>query len=222
MSVLGQQMAERRERILEAARELIERVGYEGLTMRDLAGASRVTVPTIYNLIGSKEQVLFAAVEAQTLVFVAGLERARGDLMGVVDATVRELLRRPAYYRALLLVLLGSETADPARRYVERALAEQITAALTELADSGELAPWVDRAVLCERLHSHLDMTSIEWARGALTATSFRAAARFEAATLMLGVTAGDSHAVFLKIASSSQTDARRRRKRSGLREHAA
>ena len=99
MSVLDQQMAERRERIIEAARKLIEREGYEGLTMRDLAIASRVTVPTIYNLIGSKEQVLFSAVEEQTLLFVAGLERARGDLMGVVEATVRELLRRPRYYR---------------------------------------------------------------------------------------------------------------------------
>ena len=70
-------------------------------------------MPTIYNLVGSKEQVLFAAVEEQTLLFVAGIERARGDLIGVVDATVRELLRRPRYYRALLLVLLGSESAGP-------------------------------------------------------------------------------------------------------------
>ena len=63
-------MAERRERILEAARGLIESRGYEGLTMRDLAGASGVTVPTVYNLIGSKEEVLFAAVEEQTRHFV--------------------------------------------------------------------------------------------------------------------------------------------------------
>ncbi len=47
--------------------------------MRNLARASRVTVPTIYNLIGSKEQVLFSAVEEQTLRFVAGLERARAS-----------------------------------------------------------------------------------------------------------------------------------------------
>ena len=222
MSVLDQQMAERRERIIEAARELIEAKGFHGLTMRDLASASRVTVPTIYNLIGSKEQVLFAAVEEQTLLFVAGLERVRGDLIGVVEATVRELLRRPLYYRALVLILLSSESADPARRYVEHAVAEQIDAALAELESKGSLATWVDRAVLAERLHSHLDMTCIEWARGALTATSFRAAARFEAATLMLGPTTGNAHAIFQKIARGSQADAKRRRKRTREREHAA
>jgi AcrR family transcriptional regulator len=213
--VRRQQMAERRERILEAARGLIESRGYAGLTMRDLARASGVTVPTVYNLIGSKEEVLFAAVEEQTRHFVDELERARGDLIGVVDATVRQLLRRPRYYRALLLVLLGAEPADPSRRHVDRALARQIEIALSELDEAGELEPWIDRVALGERLHAHLDMTSIEWARGGLSATSFRAAARFEAATTMLGVTSGGSRAAFEEIARESQGDALRRRRRA-------
>ena len=63
MSLLNQKMATRREQILETARGLIESKGYEGLTMRNLAAKSGVTVPTIYNLIGNKEEVLFATVE---------------------------------------------------------------------------------------------------------------------------------------------------------------
>ena len=55
-----EQKAERRSRILAAAREIIAESGYPELTMRDLARQARVTVPTIYNLIGSKEAVLFA------------------------------------------------------------------------------------------------------------------------------------------------------------------
>ena len=66
-------MAERRERILEAAREIIADKGYEALTMRDLARASCVTVPTVYNLVGSKDRVLLAAVEEQTDRFIAGI-----------------------------------------------------------------------------------------------------------------------------------------------------
>ena len=61
MPSLEQQMAERRARILEAARGLIETRGYAALTMRDLAGASGVTVSTLYNLIGNKQAVLLAA-----------------------------------------------------------------------------------------------------------------------------------------------------------------
>src|SRR5688572_18582549 len=45
-------MTERRQRILAAARAIVAARGYEALTMRELAQKSRVTVPTLYNLIG--------------------------------------------------------------------------------------------------------------------------------------------------------------------------
>jgi AcrR family transcriptional regulator len=211
MSLLDQQMAERRERILEAARNIIAAHGYEGLTMRDLAEASRVTVPTIYNLIGSKERVLLAAVEQTTGSFVSRIERAPGDVIAVVDAAIQELLRLPRYYRALLLVLFSSDAAGPARRHADRALADQLDAALSELGEAGDLVRWVDRVLLRERLHSHLDMTSLEWAKGAFTAAAFRAAARFEAATLLVAVTSGESQRDFERIARESQADARLR-----------
>jgi AcrR family transcriptional regulator len=86
-------MAERRTRILDAARDLIEAQGYESLTMRELARVGEVTVPTIYNLFGNKESVLLAAVEEQTKPFVAGLGAHRGDLIEVIEAAVRQLIK---------------------------------------------------------------------------------------------------------------------------------
>ncbi len=212
-------MAERRERILEAARGIIGEKGYEALTMRELARASRVTVPTIYNLVGSKEQVLFAAVEEQTERFVAGLHRAGGDVIGVVEASVRELLRMPRYYRALLLLLLTSDAADPARRSVGRALGDQLDAALAELTAAGELASWVDPAVLRDRIRAHFEMTSLQWAKGWLSASAFRAAARYEAAVLLLSVTSGRSHRALERVARESQPEVRARAAGNGARE---
>ena len=135
MSLLDQKMKARRQQILEAARRLIETRGYDALTMRNLAIESGVTVPTIYNLIGNKEQVLLEAVEDQTTTFVLNIERAGSHLISVVEATVRHLIRRPRYYRALLLVLAQSERADSARRHVGRAIAEPISNSLDELAE---------------------------------------------------------------------------------------
>ncbi|MGH9362599.1 MAG: TetR/AcrR family transcriptional regulator, partial [Thermoanaerobaculia bacterium] len=63
MSLLEEHKAERRARILAAARELIAERGYEGLTMRDLAHASRVSVPTLYNLFGGKQAILLGELE---------------------------------------------------------------------------------------------------------------------------------------------------------------
>jgi AcrR family transcriptional regulator len=51
-------MARRRERILDAARDILSHRGIDGFNVRDLADAAGVTVPTIYNLIGKKTQIL--------------------------------------------------------------------------------------------------------------------------------------------------------------------
>lgn len=53
-------MQKRRLRILDAARQMLVRGGYEGLNLRALAAAAGVTVPTLYNLIGNKEQIVVA------------------------------------------------------------------------------------------------------------------------------------------------------------------
>ncbi len=222
MSMLDRKMAMRRQQILEAARRLIESQGYEGLTMRNLAVESGVSVPTLYNLVGNKEQVLFEAVEDQTRAFVSNLERAGGDLIAVIETAVRQLVRRPRYYRALLLVLAHSERAGSARRHVGRAIAEQIAASLAELADAGRLAKWVDRHALAQRLHAHLDMASLEWARGSLTATSFRAAALFDVATSMLGLSAGADREILEQIIREHQADAFRRLSRGDQKGRAA
>lgn len=200
----------RRERILAAARDIIAERGYEGLTMRDLAAASRVTVPTIYNLVGGKESVLFAAVEEQTARFVAGIETTRGAspaaaVVAVVESCVRELLRLPRYYRTLLMLLFTSEAARGVRRQVDGALRESLARAVEELASAGELAGWVDRAVLTERLRAHLAGTALQWASGAIGADALRAAALYDAASLLAGATRGESRRELERLARRSQ-----------------
>jgi AcrR family transcriptional regulator len=64
MDLVTRQREERKQRILEVARQLIAEHGYDGVTMRDLAEKSLVSVPTLYNLFGGKNDLLFAAVES--------------------------------------------------------------------------------------------------------------------------------------------------------------
>jgi AcrR family transcriptional regulator len=222
MSVLDQKMEARRQQILEAARGLIETDGYDALTMRNLANESGVTVPTIYNLIGNKEQVLFEAIEDQTVAFASKFEVGNTDLISVVEATVRHLIRRPRYYRAVLLVLARSDRADSARRHVGRAVALPIANSIDALAQTGTLASWVDREMLAQRIHTQLDMACLEWARGSLTATSFRAAALVDLAMTMLGLTSAGTRKTFEGIIRESQGDALHRGRRTNQRRHAA
>ena len=198
-------MAERRERILQAAREIIADHGFEALTIRELAQAAGVTAPTIYNLIGSKDQVLVAAVAEQTERFLRGIERAPGDVIPIVDANLRELLRMPAYYRSLLQVLLTSEAAEPARRNVGTALGGQLRAAIGELAEEGGIEEWVDLDALTGQIQATLGFAAMAWANGQLSNKAFAAQERYGVALLMLAVTRGPVREQYGRIVRENQ-----------------
>ncbi|MFQ5698462.1 MAG: TetR/AcrR family transcriptional regulator [Myxococcota bacterium] len=208
MKLLAPQMRERRERILESARRIIGEGGYASLTMRDLAAAADVTVPTIYNLVGGKDQVLIAAVADQTERFVAGIERLEAPAPGsrvcaVVEAAVREMLGAPLYYRALLPILFSQPRDHAARAKVERALTGPLYRGIEELLDAGELSEWVRPQVLRDRLLSHLSFTALRWAAGDLDDSGFRAVALSDACWMLLGVTRGGTRAALERQAAA-------------------
>lgn len=223
MELRTRQMAERRERILAAAREIIGSSGYAGLSMRDLARQSRVTVPTIYNLVGSKDEVLFAAVEEQTARFVAGIEEAQGAspvdrVLSVHESCVRELLRLPRYYRALLMLLVTSEAAAPIRSRVAQALAGELARGIEALSRAGTLADWVEPEALRPLLQRNLNVASLQWASGDLADARLRPVALYGACCILAGVSVGESRdellhrAAGLQGAARADTSARRAR----------
>lgn len=198
MDLRTEQKAERRERILGSAREMIGARGYESLTMRDLARTARVTVPTIYNLIGGKEAVLFAAVEDQTARFLAAIENdgkasAGSRALTVIDSCTREMLRMPRYYRSLLGILLRSESARKMRDLVDRALIGEFETALEQMRDAGELVDWVDPATLARSLTIQLEFTSMRWAGGELDSKQLPDAAIYGVGLMLLGAATGAS-----------------------------
>ena len=208
-------MAERRQRILAAARAIVARQGYEALTMRELARESRVTVPTLYNLIGGKEAVLAAAVEEQTLRFLAAVERGTGQspaarLLAVIDACTRELLGLPAYYRSLLHLLYRAEAASRVRRRVDRALGSELAGALDAIAEAGELVAWASPRALLRSLRGQLSANALAWASGALTDPAFSTTACYDACLTLLGVTTGRSRAELESAARESQPPLRK------------
>jgi len=197
MDLRAEQKAERRERILASAREMVGARGYESLTMRDLARSARVTVPTIYNLIGGKQAVLFAAVEEQTARFLAAIENDGGSsesrVLTVVDSCTREMLRMPRYYRTLLGILLQSEAARAMRDLVDRALYGEFETALAQMRAAAELTDWVEPSMLARSLAAQLQYTSLRWAGGELGSEQLPDAAIYGVGLMLLGVATGDS-----------------------------
>ena len=62
MSVRTENKAKRRADILRIARRTLAREGFDALKLRELAAAAGVTVPTVYNLVGGKPELLMTIV----------------------------------------------------------------------------------------------------------------------------------------------------------------
>jgi len=223
MSLLAEHMAERRARILAAARTLIADRGFEGLTMRELARASRVSVPTVYNLFGGKHAVLLAEPE-ETFAAVAGsLETVGGR--GVVERAFaicetgnRELLAVPAYSRELVHVFLVAEETRPMRRAINERYVELMAGVLADGQEAGELVRWIDPTILARRMFAHYVHAMIEWAGGELGDDEFRAATELGMSLLLLGVATGRARRALATHAEKTQGLLSPRRTRRGFR----
>jgi AcrR family transcriptional regulator len=193
LGLLERNKAERRGRILAAARRLIARHGYDGLTMRALAEASEVSVPTLYNLYGGKHQILAAGLTEQ-FEALAGLlaSEGRGDFVdrvfAVHDVAVTHVLEAPGYFRELIHVFLTSRDTDELRRAIEQRHIAAMAAHLRAAQGAGELVAWVDAELLAGHLFFQLMMTFLGWAKGELTDDVVGAVATYGVAISLLGV----------------------------------
>src|SRR4051794_40415224 len=110
-----------RERVAEAALELVDRAGLEGLSMRRLADALGVGTMTLYGYFRNKRELLDAVVD--TAVSDPPAPAAAGDwraqLRALLLAARRNLLRHPA----LVEIRVRQPVLQPeALRFAESAL----------------------------------------------------------------------------------------------------
>jgi AcrR family transcriptional regulator len=196
MSLFDEHKAERRARILAAARKLIADRGYEGLTMRDLAKASRVSVPTLYNLFGSKHALLLGELEETFANVAASLERVRDGsfverALAACEAGNQDLLSAPGYSRELTHLFLTSEETRPLRQGIAERYVQMMAGVLRDAQTQRELAAWVDPVAVSRRMFAHYTHAMIQWAQGELDADEFQQATQLGMSLMLLGLARG-------------------------------
>lgn len=84
--------AQRREQLLETARELFAERGFEGASVEEIAARAGVSKPVVYEHFGGKEGAYAVVVDRETQT----LHTAIRDALGTPGAGARELLERGA------------------------------------------------------------------------------------------------------------------------------
>ena len=102
-------VAARRQRILDAARRLIATGGIAALSMRKLAREAGLSVTTLYNLFGVREEILQAlvmdAIDQMDLVLErdAPLDDPIERCRAVVTVSVRHMAKNEAIFRPMAI-----------------------------------------------------------------------------------------------------------------------
>jgi AcrR family transcriptional regulator len=105
-------MEDRRERILLEAQKLLDELGVDGFTIRELSRRANVAQRTLYNVLGSKEEIVASAIELHFTSLLPHLPPpvAGDDLEGYLrrmDAIIELTLSLRRYATAMVTVFFS-------------------------------------------------------------------------------------------------------------------
>lgn len=212
----AQNMQKRRERILAQARELLTVQGFEALNLRELARLAAVTVPTIYNLLGNKEEVL-VALFAEVLSEIEARVRAvpGGDdpltrASAVVIESTGLFAEDQNYYRSAFLAVecLNQSGAHHDKVTQLYAWGERlITDGVLACREAQLLAGRVASPLLGELVLRAFRTSCREWAFAQISIEEFRRRALTDVYVTFAADAVDDFHAVLVnKIAALTAT----------------
>lgn len=107
-------MADRKSRILSEAQHLLDEQGVKGFTIRELSRRADVAQRTLYNVFGSKEDIIVSAIEAYHATLQMPQNGPADDLeqeLNVIEAAARVVISLRRYATAMVDVFF-SPTVD--------------------------------------------------------------------------------------------------------------
>jgi AcrR family transcriptional regulator len=197
-----------RRRVLRAARALVAQQGLEALTMRQLALEAEMSVASLYNLIGGRDQIVRALgmyfLEELDEAFVQlraqdPLERARELLIAVVDAVTKELPK------SVLLALLSDAELYHTNLVPSWQPSVALADELRAMVAAGMLTNELSVSLIAKQVwRSHMGFLR-QWAAGSIEEPVLRAAILHNLDLCLLGVATPASRKHLLAHARSLQ-----------------
>lgn len=195
----------RRQAIIDSARRLIEEEGEAAFTMRRLAAEARVSVPTPYNLFGSKEAVVRAVMDDDRARFdqafrASAVEHPLERIFHIIDTRFATYQAKPAFHRALARSLYQLRESDGDHSIWHEHIAYG-TQLIDEAVRAGCVAqddgPFLGRALI-RTFHSAL----LEWIYGEVGLDTAHRDVGLSVAILLSAYVAVEHRAVLRKLGS--------------------
>lgn len=198
MNLMTENRLARRASMMETARQMIAEKGYESITIRELAAACRVSVPTLYNQFGGKDQLLAAAIEDHFVgdpdqlkikTSLIGLDR----IFAILDFITFQFLQAPDFHRRLLEAFGSLDSMQQVQRSITASLAYEIDQELGVMQDRRELESWADPELLAGQVTTAFISSTIVWGSGIIKENQLTAAVQYSTGLVLAGVVTGDN-----------------------------
>lgn len=180
---------ERRQRILSTARELVARVGYDGLSMRELADLAEVSPTTLYNLYENKDLLILAAVQ-NLLQEVTSLPQGKDEsalsyYIRYVEASFEKIQSMPEYAEAMARILFLSASSDKVVQFLLGDNIRRSSAAILEMKQAGTLRQEADARRLARGLVAQSWAVLLLWLKGFVALHDIREEAVYNLLSLL-------------------------------------
>ncbi len=177
---------------MSTARDLIAERSYRGVTMRELAQRSGVAYKTLFDLYGSKDQLLAMAVEerlADVSERIASSVSSTGfkRLMESIEHSGAAVLEVSSLSKALQPIF----SADPGRFSLKGLFDVSYRRAMDEIAEAGDMVDWVDLDFLVTQLLFESTSVRLYWTNGLVPDSDFTAMQQFAACRVLMPVATG-------------------------------
>lgn len=163
------QMRNRRARILATARQILASAGSDQLTIKNIALSAELSVPTIYNLIGTRHEVLVHAMNDYTIALgktAQTPERYPHFILALADLYAYLAANYPDFIRSSTKSYFSGDV----RLYGpwHECGVRMITTSLQNSLSDGLLRPGTDPGKIARRSSSIISTTMYEWAIGTI------------------------------------------------------
>lgn len=171
-------------------------MGYDAFTMKRLAEAADVSTKTLYNLYGSRDELLVAAIEEllEELQENAKIQSAREGverLMALCEVSAQQVVSTPQYSEVLARALLHAEKDHRLSKLLLGDTYQRAEEAFLISQKCGEITPDANIKSLAKIFTSHQWGLILTWSKGLISLEEFPQIALQSQLTTVLPVSRG-------------------------------
>jgi len=212
MDLMSEQNQERGDRILEATRELLAERGYSDVTVRELARRCGVSVPTLYNRFGGKDELIARAVQSQFFRVLGSLEDegepiGHPRLIALVARVADGIVELADYHRALLQAFSQVRETGAIHQNLAQELISALIVQLGEMRRRRQLCDWVALDVLATQITTACIAAMMAWSAGGVSDAGLRPFMKHSVGLILVASTQGASRETLLEGVKQTQAE---------------